>query len=110
MINGTDGSIFPPFVETDRKLEMFSADLCRSLRLLYEKNSEVHGIQTYRFTVDERVLENPILNRENMCYCTQQGTKFENCPKDGAYQLNACKKGNLSNNNSILTVYVSNMS
>lgn len=77
----------------DRKLEMFSADLCRTLRLLYEKQSSVKGIQTYRFTVDPEILEDPVFNRDNMCYCTQPGNKFENCPKTGAYQLNACRKG-----------------
>lgn len=96
-IKGTDGSIFPPFVTSDRRLQMFSADLCRSLTLLYEKESEVKGIKTMRFTVDERILEDPIFNRDNMCYCTQPGNRFDNCPKTGAYQLNACKEGETQN-------------
>ncbi|CAL8138190.1 unnamed protein product [Orchesella dallaii] len=91
-IRGTDGSIFQPFVTTDRKLDMFSPDLCRSLRLVYEKDSEVRGISSYKFTVDPEVLEDPIFNRDNMCYCTQQGDRFDRCPKTGAYQLNACRK------------------
>lgn len=92
-IKGTDGSIFAPFVTTDRKLDMFSADLCRSLRLVYEKESFVHDIPSYKFIVDPMMLEDPIFNRDNMCYCTQPGTRFDNCPKLGAYQINACRKG-----------------
>jgi len=92
-VRGTDGSIFPPFVTPDRKVDMFSADLCRSLRLLYDKDSEVKGIPSYRFTVDQTELEDPVFNRDNMCFCTQPGTRFDNCPKQGAYQINACRKG-----------------
>ncbi|XP_035712600.1 lysosome membrane protein 2 [Folsomia candida] len=91
-ISGTDGAIFPPFVTTDRKLNMFSSDLCRSLRLIYEKESEVGGVPSYKFIVDPEVLEDPVFNRDNMCYCTQPGSRFENCPKQGAYQINACRK------------------
>lgn len=82
-VKGTDGSIFPPFVTTDRALDMFSSDLCRSLRLVYEKEGEVGGIKSFKFKVDPEMLEDPVFNRENMCYCTQPGHKFENCPKQG---------------------------
>jgi len=43
MINGTDGSIFPPFVEKSRRLDIFVTDLCRSLYLLYDSEVEHLG-------------------------------------------------------------------
>ena len=44
MVNGTDGSVFPPFVEKSWVMYVFSTDLCRSLFLNYEKEVEHKGI------------------------------------------------------------------
>jgi len=43
MINGTDGSVFSPFVEKSRLLYIFNVDLCRSLYLKFEKEIEYMG-------------------------------------------------------------------
>lgn len=85
--------MFPPFVTTDRVLNIFSLDLCRSLRLIYERESSVKDIPTYRFVIPNDLLDDPRDNEDNMCYCTQQGKEGENCPHTGAYQINACRKG-----------------
>ena len=47
-INGTDGSQFPPFLRKDQKLHVFSVDLCRSIYLVHETDTEVKGIETQR--------------------------------------------------------------
>jgi len=93
MINGTDGSIFPPFVTRDRVVRLFSADLCRSLYLKYTKDVEMNGIQGYRFAVPKEELEDPRINEENSCFCTNPGHNKRNCLKAGAIQLSACRKG-----------------
>ena len=42
MINGTDGSAYPPGVFKDTTLYMFQADLCRSVPIVYEKEVNIH--------------------------------------------------------------------
>ncbi|ODN04768.1 Scavenger receptor class B member 1 [Orchesella cincta] len=94
MINGSDGALFPPFVTRDRILPIFSPDLCRSLYLTYESDTEVLGLPGYRFTLPKILLEDPRTNKDNECFCTNRGGQnFENCPKAGAYQIESCKKG-----------------
>ncbi|CAL8137069.1 unnamed protein product [Orchesella dallaii] len=94
MINGSDGSLFPPFVTRDRILPIFSPDLCRSLYLTYEGDTEILGLPGYRFTLPEILLQDPRLNKDNECFCTNRGgDEFQNCPKAGAYQVESCKKG-----------------
>uniref|UniRef100_A0A1E1X368 Putative lysosome membrane protein 2 n=1 Tax=Amblyomma aureolatum TaxID=187763 RepID=A0A1E1X368_9ACAR len=51
MINGTDGGQFAPFLSKDSTLYVFSTDLCRSMHFRYEKDTEVHGIRAWRFTI-----------------------------------------------------------
>ena len=47
-INGTDGSQFPPFLQTYEKLQVFSPELCRSLDFERETATQVRGIETQR--------------------------------------------------------------
>lgn len=96
MINGSDGALFPPFVTKDRVLDIFSPDLCRSLYLTYESDTEVKGLQGYRFTLPQMLLESPQVNPNNECFCTNRGgDDWKNCPDKGAYQLESCRKGNI---------------
>lgn len=94
MINGSDGALFPPFVTRDRVLPIFSAELCRSLQLAYDSDTEIHGLQGYRFTLPQNLLEDWKTNPDNECFCTNRGgDDFSNCPQRGAYQLESCRKG-----------------
>lgn len=93
MINGTDGSLFPPFVTRDRIVRLFSADLCRSLYLTYTQDIEFNGIKGYRFAVPKEELEDSRTNDENTCFCTEPGLNKAGCLKSGAIQLSACRRG-----------------
>lgn len=90
-ILGTDGSIFAPFVTTDRTIYLFSDDLCRSLYLTYEKDVEHHGLTGYRFSLPERLLQRASENPDNLCYCANPDEP-ETC-KAGMIELAGCKKG-----------------
>jgi len=91
MINGTDGSIFPPFVTKDRVLSIFNPELCRSLRLTYKSEMEYKGVSGYRFTVPADVLQDQSINPDNLCFCVNPK---EGCPKSGVMQLSVCRSGN----------------
>jgi hypothetical protein len=93
MVNGSDGALFPPFVSKEKRLDLFSPELCRSLYLEYEGETEIKGLVGYRFTLPKSVLEDPRKNEANRCFCTDPGNDLEKCPKQGAYQLESCRKG-----------------
>ena len=42
-INGTDGTMFHPFIEKNETLYMFTNDICRSIYAQYEQDVTVKG-------------------------------------------------------------------
>ena len=48
MLNGTDGSSFPPGVTDSTTLYMFNDNLCRSVPLTFWKDVEQYGIISKR--------------------------------------------------------------
>lgn len=89
MINGTDGGQFAPFLSKDRTLYVFSSDLCRSLEFRYEKDTQVHGIRAWRFTIPPTLFESADLREENRCFCTTSPA----CFKSGVTHVSNCRKG-----------------
>jgi len=95
MINGSDGSIFSPFVNRDRILKIFSPDMCRSIYMKYVEDIELYGVPAYRFATPKDVLEDPRINSENECYCLESdGDDLKGCTKAGVFRIGACRKGN----------------
>ena len=47
-IRGTDGSLFHPEVNINETLYIFNRDLCQSLPLVFQGETEHHGMTTYR--------------------------------------------------------------
>lgn len=104
MINGSDGSVFPPFVTRDRVLRIFSPDMCRSIYMKYDEDVEVLGVPGYRFITPREVLEDPRVFQENACYCPEAVSRgmyedekvelnLEKCTKAGVFRLGPCRKG-----------------
>lgn len=52
MINGTDSTIFPPFLERDEGLWTFTPDICMSLRSHYVGESSFDGMPTREYSAD----------------------------------------------------------
>lgn len=89
MINGSDSTMYAPFVTKQRVLRVFESEVCRSLHLTYEKEEEVDGIPGYKFAIPQDFFsqENP----DNQCFCKE--TDKSNCPKSGIVSVGACKNG-----------------
>lgn len=85
MINGSDGSQFKPGLSKTDSVHVFSADLCRSITLTYEKDSQVEGIETLRFHLPEKMFAEV---EENRCFCLDSG-----CMKAGVLPLGNCRNG-----------------
>ncbi|XP_021340100.1 lysosome membrane protein 2-like [Mizuhopecten yessoensis] len=87
MINGTDGTMFPPFVEKSDRLYIFSTDICRSIYASFEKDVSLKGVDLYRFSVPPRVFERASLNENNAGFCSG------NCLPSGVLNISVCKSG-----------------
>ncbi|XP_022244207.1 lysosome membrane protein 2-like, partial [Limulus polyphemus] len=89
MINGTDGSMFPPFLDKSDTLYIFTTDLCRSLYLWFEQETKVLGIDAYRFTGPDKLFADPHVDLDNKCFCADPN----NCLKAGVIELTSCQNG-----------------
>ncbi|KAK4299018.1 hypothetical protein Pmani_028674 [Petrolisthes manimaculis] len=90
MINGSDGSQYPPRITHDSVLEIYTSEMCRSLYLTYEKDVWWEGVHTYRFIPPKAMLEDPMINLDNMCYCYPGP---EDCLGAGMLNMAPCAHG-----------------
>ncbi|KAG0723810.1 Lysosome membrane protein 2 [Chionoecetes opilio] len=88
MINGSDGTQYPPRLSRQSILRLYTSELCSvSLYLTYESDGYVHGIPVYRFVPPREVLEDPLVNHDNLCYCVPD-TSY--CLGAGMLNLETC--------------------
>ncbi|XP_007430334.1 platelet glycoprotein 4 isoform X1 [Python bivittatus] len=92
MVNGTDGSSFPPFVSKDQILRFFSSDICRSVYGTFDNEQTVKDILLYRFIIPPSAFASPLTNPDNICYCTDKEIS-ENCTISGIMDISSCKQG-----------------
>ncbi|XP_077984146.1 lysosome membrane protein 2-like [Glandiceps talaboti] len=90
MINGTDGSLAPPFFSTDQPAYIYSSDICRSVYGLYEKDVDVKGITLKRYTTPPILLGNVTFNPNNVGYCTPNANY---CLPGGLLNASNCQQG-----------------
>lgn len=89
MLNGSDTTIYPPFVNKDTIIRAFEADICRSIHMTYKREDQYDGINGYRFGLPEKFFskENP----DNECFCPEEDKS--KCLTDGVVSVSACKWG-----------------
>ncbi|XP_028602946.2 platelet glycoprotein 4 [Podarcis muralis] len=92
MINGTDGASFPPFVQKTARLDLFSSDICRSIYSNFDSEQTVKDIPLYRFIVPPGAFASPLVNPDNICFCTEKEISL-NCTLAGALDISSCKQG-----------------
>ncbi|KPJ08983.1 Sensory neuron membrane protein 1 [Papilio machaon] len=113
MINGTDSSIYNPFVDITKSLFAINTDICRqvsfvcttisvimlnpiirlafrdlSVELRYQYDIDYEGIPGYRFSANEWFLDN-----DDGCFClnlTSGITREDGCLLRGAAELYSC--------------------
>lgn len=89
MINGSDGTIFPPFEDKGRTLYIFSSDICRSIYTVYQKPVTLKGIDLMRYAVPPKVFLDHTLNPDNQGFCTPKGV----CLPSGLLNVSSCRQG-----------------
>jgi len=86
MINGSAGELFHPRLQQDY-VELYSTDLCRSLRVPYKGNMTKYGLAGYRYEADEMMFASPQINPDNWCNCNGV------CPPSGLLNETLCRFG-----------------
>lgn len=90
MVNGTDGTIYPPFVKRSNTLYLFSSDLCRSIYLSYTKDEKLRGIPVYRFNAPKEVFYDAKKNPANEGFCVPTDKE---CLPSGLLNVESCRDG-----------------
>lgn len=85
MLNGTDGSMWHPFIKKSERLSLFSSDICRSVYVDYNKTTYVKGIKTYHFVPPATVFMDHIKNPNNTGFCVPE------CLGSGVLDVSSCK-------------------
>lgn len=93
-INGTDLSINPPLPIPIPSLYVFTMELCRSLRLDFERPSMLNGLVTLRYSAPMDMFHP---TKENECFCpvvmNDEDEDVIQCLKAGLFDMTPCLKG-----------------
>lgn len=65
-IRGTEGTVFPPYLNVGEDVFAFSASLCRSVPIHHVGKSKVAGIPTATYTLD---FADPKVDEKQQCFC-----------------------------------------
>nr|QEO32906.1 sensory neuron membrane protein 2 [Delia antiqua] len=94
LINGTDASSYPPFRQKGDSMFIFSADICRSVELFYQKEVQYHGIPGFRYSIGENFVNDIGPEHDNECFCVDKLTNVikrkNGCLYAGALDLTTC--------------------
>ncbi|KAL4713307.1 hypothetical protein ACJJTC_015294 [Scirpophaga incertulas] len=85
VFQGTDGTVFPPFLTEKDNLESYSTDLCRPFKPWFLKKTSYNGIKTNRYIATIGDFAN---EPELHCLCDTPDT----CPPKGTMDLVKCIK------------------
>ncbi|CAG2122895.1 unnamed protein product, partial [Medioppia subpectinata] len=68
-INGSDGTIWPAFVDKSKRLDFYVPDVCRSLYVTFQEEAVHKGIKTYIYSAPDGVMAGSDTNPDNECFC-----------------------------------------
>lgn len=88
MINGSDGTLGPPYLPRSEKLSSFVSDVCRSVMGQVTADvSTKQGIHLWRYQAPNSYLANATENPDNIGFCTPQSR----CLGSGIYNASVCQ-------------------
>ncbi|CAF3173289.1 unnamed protein product [Rotaria socialis] len=86
MLNGTDGSLFPPNLKKDKKVYSYSADMCRSYYLSFLRERKDGYVTLYDYHLSADVFN--MSREENRGFCGHGP-----CLGDGVLNISTCYLG-----------------
>lgn len=87
LINGTDGTMFAPFMTRDQNIFSFSSDMCRSYHLVFKEDRRIFDINTLGFHLPENLFHNSTSNPFNDGFCEGD------CLGNGVQNISKCYGG-----------------
>ncbi|XP_077984815.1 platelet glycoprotein 4-like [Glandiceps talaboti] len=90
MINGTDASLNPPFMDEYDPHYVYDSVVCRSLDAEFDQPTSVHGIDCNRFHISKKTLASPEENPDNIGFCTPDAN---HCLPSGLLNMSNCQHG-----------------
>ncbi|KAL4234338.1 Scavenger receptor class B [Mactra antiquata] len=89
MINGSDGTLGPPYLDKSRLMPTFSSDICRSVFGIFKSDVQTkQGINLWRFEAPKNYLANASVNPDNVGFCTPDA---EHCLGAGLFNGTNCQ-------------------
>jgi len=92
-INGTDGGVFPPFLEKDSIIRIFVTDICRSIHFEFKEEEEHQGINGYKFGFPSAFYDDPKDNGDNYCFCPSPPGNLDGTCTKGVIRIFPCQNG-----------------
>ncbi|XP_041359462.1 lysosome membrane protein 2-like [Gigantopelta aegis] len=94
MLNGSDGTLFPPFVDSSRPLYLYASDVCRSLEIVYKYGYKLKDIDLLRYVVPPSSFRNVTSNPDNIGFCTPFANLSDtsDCNPGGVLNASVCKQ------------------
>ncbi|RZF44930.1 hypothetical protein LSTR_LSTR013120 [Laodelphax striatellus] len=93
IIQGTDSTIFPPFMKKTELLYIFVPELCRSMFAEFSRVIKFDNVVSYEYIGSTKNFADPSRHPDNLCHCednTQTPGSGLVCPKEGAIYLSKC--------------------
>ncbi|KAF5397458.1 Lysosome membrane protein 2 (Lysosome membrane protein II) [Paragonimus heterotremus] len=88
-INGSDGSLFHPFLQMTEHPYIFSADICRSIQIRPQYKTQLHGVPVIKYMPYADTFSSPLTTEKNRGFCIN----WPNCMKDNVFDVSTCIKG-----------------
>lgn len=86
LVNGTDGTVFPPFLRGTAALPIYTSASCRSLYLRHRADDNLGGVPLMRFVIDADMLASGRDYPPNRCFCVVPPTEPVDPEDEVSYQ------------------------
>ncbi|CAH8856689.1 unnamed protein product [Trichobilharzia szidati] len=87
MINGSDGTLFHPFIHKHEKLYAFAKEICRSVEFVFDSETEINNLPAYKYTLSEDTFKSAKTCEANKGFCLN----WPNCFNDGVLDMSTCQ-------------------
>ncbi|KAJ1348673.1 CD36 [Parelaphostrongylus tenuis] len=98
-IRGTDGQLFPPFLQENQDLEIFAGPICRTVTLEFREKSEFRDVVAYRYALPSHIYDPSIATNRGFCNKNNTPTYFNSsvqipgCLPKGFLDIGRCLPG-----------------
>lgn len=86
-ISGSAGEIYVPGMKKEKHVTFFSPELCRNVFMDFDEEQEINGVEVFKYSPGDLMMDNGTLYPDNICYCNGD------CVPSGLFNVSACNFG-----------------